>query len=117
MFLRFNLSHYPEPFYIMCVLLTHTYERSDDLNSLQSGLPDGLFSHQKSQFESILEDLRMKNVCIFYDHLEYFTATWYNLWPFGHLVCFPILVCLYQEKSGNPVCNALLLILTANNSH
>jgi hypothetical protein len=35
----------------------------------------------------------MKNVCIFYDHLEYFTAIWCNLWLFGivcgHLVCFP----------------------------
>jgi hypothetical protein len=31
-----------------------------------------------------------------------FTAIWYNLWPFGivcgHLVYFPILVCLDQEK-------------------
>jgi hypothetical protein len=25
-------------------------------------------------------------VCIFYDHLEYFTAIWYNLWLFG-MVC------------------------------
>jgi hypothetical protein len=34
----------------------------------------------------------MENVSIFYDHLEYFTAIWYNLWPFGivcgHLVYF-----------------------------
>jgi hypothetical protein len=34
----------------------------------------------------------MENVVIFYDHLEYFTAIWYNLWPFGtfcgHLVYF-----------------------------
>jgi hypothetical protein len=33
-------------------------------------------------------------------------AIWYNLWPFGivcgHLVYFPILVCLDQAKSGNP---------------
>jgi hypothetical protein len=21
--------------------------------------------------------------CLFYDHLEHFTAIWYNLWPFG----------------------------------
>jgi hypothetical protein len=39
----------------------------------------------------------MKNVCIFYDHLEYFTAILYNLWPFGivcgRLVYFSILVC------------------------
>jgi hypothetical protein len=25
----------------------------------------------------------MENVGIFYGHLEYFTAIWYNLWPFG----------------------------------
>jgi hypothetical protein len=34
----------------------------------------------------------MENVGISYDHLEYFTAIWYNLWPFGivcrHLVNF-----------------------------
>jgi hypothetical protein len=28
----------------------------------------------------------MVNVCIFYYHLEYFMAIWYNLWPFG-MVC------------------------------
>jgi hypothetical protein len=36
----------------------------------------------------------------------YFTAIWYNLQPFdtvrGHLVYFSVLVCLDQEKSGNP---------------
>jgi hypothetical protein len=34
----------------------------------------------------------MENVVIFYDHLEYVTAIWYNFWPFrivcGHLVYF-----------------------------
>jgi hypothetical protein len=34
----------------------------------------------------------MENVVIIYDHLEYFTAIWYNLWPFGivigHLLYF-----------------------------
>jgi hypothetical protein len=29
---------------------------------------------------------RMSNVVLFYDHLEYFTAIWYTLWPFG-IVC------------------------------
>jgi hypothetical protein len=29
-------------------------------------------------------------VCIFYDHLEYFMAIWYNLWPFG-IVCGDLL--------------------------
>jgi hypothetical protein len=28
----------------------------------------------------------MKKVGIFYDHLEYITAIWYSLWPFGNLV-------------------------------
>jgi hypothetical protein len=28
----------------------------------------------------------MANVGIFYDHLEYFMAIWYNLWPSG-IVC------------------------------
>jgi hypothetical protein len=28
----------------------------------------------------------MVNVGVFYDHLEYFKAIWYNLWPFG-IVC------------------------------
>jgi hypothetical protein len=51
----------------------------------------------------------MKNVSIFYDHLEYFTAIWYNLWPFGtvcgHLVYISKFwyICLDQEKSGNNV--------------
>jgi hypothetical protein len=50
----------------------------------------------------------VENVVIFYDHLEYFTAIWYNIWPFGKvcgifgLVYFSVLVCLDQEKSGNP---------------
>jgi hypothetical protein len=37
---------------------------------LRSGLPDGLFSNQKSQFGSILEDLRLEK-------------SLYILWPFG----------------------------------
>jgi hypothetical protein len=35
-----------------------------------SGVPDGIFSYQKSQFEYILEGLVMENVDIFYDNLE-----------------------------------------------
>jgi hypothetical protein len=47
------------------------------------GLPDGLFTSQKSRFGQILEGLRMKNAGIFYGHLEYFTVIWYI---FGRLV-------------------------------
>jgi hypothetical protein len=72
----------------------------------RSGLPDGLFSNQKSQFGYILEGLAMKNVGIFYDHLVYFTAIRNTLWPFGivcgNLVYFPPLGILDREKSGNP---------------
>jgi hypothetical protein len=51
--------------------------------------------------------LEWKTLCIFNDHWDYFTAIWYNKWPFGisngHLVYFfRVLVCLHQEKSGNP---------------
>jgi hypothetical protein len=28
----------------------------------------------------------MENAVIFYGHLEYFTAIWYILWPFGNVV-------------------------------
>jgi hypothetical protein len=70
-------------------------------------LPDGLFSNQKYKFEYILEGLGMKNVGLFYGHLECNKAIWYILWAFGNLVaiwyifqCFGI---LNIEKSGNPV--------------
>jgi hypothetical protein len=46
---------------------------------------------------------------IFYNHLEYFTASCHNLGPFVlvcyHLVHFPRLVCLDLEKSCNPGSN------------
>jgi hypothetical protein len=64
----------------------------------ESGLPDGLFSNQKSQFGQILEGLRWENVAIFYGHLEYvfdghlgyFMTLWYILCSFGKF--FPVLV-------------------------
>jgi hypothetical protein len=44
----------------------------------------------------------MENVCryIFYDQLEFFTAIWYRFVVIWYI--FSILVCLDQEKSGNP---------------
>jgi hypothetical protein len=71
-----------------------------------SELPDALFSYQKSQFGSILEGLGMENVGMF-------VTIWNILRPFG-IICgslvyfvviwyiFHVLVCLDQEKSGNP---------------
>jgi hypothetical protein len=66
-------------------------------------LPDGLFSNQKSQI-GVNFGGPLNGKC------------WYILWPFGifygRLVqyvvisyIFPNLVCLDQEKSGNPVPN------------
>jgi hypothetical protein len=49
----------------------------------------------------------MEKVGIFYGRLEYITAIWYILWPFGNLVAiwdsFPRFGILCQEQSGNPV--------------
>jgi hypothetical protein len=42
----------------------------------RGGMPDGLFSNKKSQFGQIIEVLRLKNVDIFYGHLEYFKEIW-----------------------------------------
>jgi hypothetical protein len=41
-----------------------------------AGLPDGLFSNQKSQFGQILEDLD-------WQMFKYFMAIWNILWRFG----------------------------------
>jgi hypothetical protein len=65
----------------------------------QPGLPGGLFSNQKSQicpnFGGPL------NVGIFYDHLEYFMAIWYNLRPFGtiygRLVWFLVICYIFPQ--------------------
>jgi hypothetical protein len=55
---------------------------------LQTGLPDGIFSNQKSKFGKIWECLEMKDVGKFYVLLGYvFTAIWYSLWPFGIFYC------------------------------
>jgi hypothetical protein len=71
-----------------------------------AGLPDGLFSNQKSQFGYIWEGLRIENAGLFYGHLEYFTVIWYIKRPFGNVVVIwhisPHFGILCQEKSGNP---------------
>jgi hypothetical protein len=56
------------------------------LSNFGPGLPDGLFSNQKIQIWVTLDGLRMENDGILYGHLEYFTAIWYILWPFGNVV-------------------------------
>jgi hypothetical protein len=57
------------------------------------GLPDGLFSNQKSKFGLILEGLAMEDDGTFYVLLVHFTVFCYILWTFGivrgNLVYFP----------------------------
>jgi hypothetical protein len=47
----------------------------------------------------------MENVGVFYSNFKYFTAIWFNLWPFdivcGQLVHFSRFG-FDREKSGNP---------------
>jgi hypothetical protein len=63
-----------------------------------AGLPDGLFSNQKSKFGKNLEGLAMEHVGIFYGHLVHFTVFCYILWTFGMYsswgfgIFFPVLV-------------------------
>jgi hypothetical protein len=74
-----------------------------------SGLPDGLFSNQKSQFGKKFQGLRLENVDTFYGHLEYFMDIWDILSPFVtfcvhlvHFFSFGIMRIMHKEKSGNP---------------
>jgi hypothetical protein len=50
--------------------------------------------------------LKRKKVGIFYGQLEYITAFWYILWPFGNLVAIWYNSFHFgisnEEKSGNP---------------
>jgi hypothetical protein len=41
-----------------------------------AGLPDGLFSNQKSQLGRKFQGLGWRNTDIFYGHLEYFMDIW-----------------------------------------
>jgi hypothetical protein len=72
----------------------------------RTGLPDGVFSNQKSQSGQLLEGLTMENVGIFYGHMEYFTAMCYIFWLFGNLVVIYYIFTRFgtvcQEISGNP---------------
>jgi hypothetical protein len=47
--------------------------------SLGPGLPDGIFSNQKSHFGKSLAGFAMEDVGLFCCHLVYFTTIWYIL--------------------------------------
>jgi hypothetical protein len=52
-----------------------------------TGLPDGIFSKQKSKFGYILEDLLIENVGVFYGHLLHFTIIWYMYYVSFRILC------------------------------
>jgi hypothetical protein len=72
------------------------------ISNAPSGMPDGLFSNQKSQVREILGVNVMENAGIFYAYLVYFIAIGNILWPFGifcgHLVFSPVLVCCAKKN-------------------
>jgi hypothetical protein len=72
-----------------------------------AGLPDGIFSSQKSQFLFILGDFEEENFNIFYGHLVYIVSIWYILCSFYIFVTFWYIFAhlgmFYQSKSGNTV--------------
>jgi hypothetical protein len=58
----------------------------------------------------------MENVGISYGHVVFIMAIWCNVCPFGVVLAvlwyiLPVLVCLDQEKSGNPAGIANLEVL------
>jgi hypothetical protein len=77
-----------------------------------AGLPDGLFSNQKSQFGSILEVPAMEDAGTFYDNLVYFTQILYIFWPFGivygHYVYFSPVWYVVLRKIWQPCSEAAL---------
>jgi hypothetical protein len=56
----------------------------------EAGLPDGpvYFQTKNPSLGKFLEGIGMDKVGIFYGHLEYTSAIWYILWPFGNFVNF-----------------------------
>jgi hypothetical protein len=70
-----------------------------------AGLPDGIFLNQNPNLGKFLEGLRMKNVAVFYAHMEYIKSIWDILWSFGNFVviwyAFQCNGLLCQEKSGS----------------
>jgi hypothetical protein len=49
-------------------------QKETSFDAFSAGLPDGIFSNQKSQFGENLEGLALENVGMFYDLLVYFAS-------------------------------------------
>jgi hypothetical protein len=70
------------------------------------------FQTKNPSFGKIIEGLGLEIVVIFYDHLEYITAIWYNLRPFGivcgHLVYFLKFWYVWTQKNLATLKEALI---------
>jgi hypothetical protein len=75
--------------------------------SSQAGLPDGIFSNQKSQFGKIFEGLGMEKVGIFSGRLKYIMAIWCILWLLGN-VCFQPFWYIMSRKIWQPCSQGIL---------
>jgi hypothetical protein len=75
------------------------------------------FQTQNANFGKIWRALEWKILLYFYAHLEYFTAIWFNLWPFGivcgHLVYFLRFGMFGPRKIWQP-CHTLAARLQKN---
>jgi hypothetical protein len=67
-----------------------------------SGLPDGLFAHQKSRFGIIFELLGVENVIKYFGVLLPFSAIWYLYLFYGNLLEIFTIFYAVPKKSGNP---------------
>jgi hypothetical protein len=79
-----------------------------------TGLPDGLFSNQKSKFGYILEGLALEDVGIFYGHLIHFRVFCYILWTLGrfraNLVYYSPLWYFVRRKIWQPWFSTALIL-------
>jgi hypothetical protein len=64
-------------------LPTSSVTRLGKISPFVPGLPDGIFSNQKSQIGYILKGRGMVYVGRFYGCLEYYKVIWQMLWSFG----------------------------------
>jgi hypothetical protein len=83
------------------------------------GLPDGLFSSQKSQIWFIFVGLRMEHLDMFYVHFYTFKSIWCILTPFVTfcdnlvLTYFPTLVCLNDKNLATlHACMGVFILVT-----
>jgi hypothetical protein len=76
------------------------------VEKLFTGLPDGIFSYDASQFGYILEGLRMENVDIFRNNFRQFGVFYINLVHFISFWCIlrsfdiflPVLLCCSKKN-------------------